>query len=94
MKTFRVAETPSPPRLVTGQCPRVSPQLPDRILPCALPVTSRILCLASVLGLRPFSLIAFPMTFASWGTFTAQSWHSELITVNYKVALKWLALSW
>lgn len=59
MKNFRVVETPSPHRLVTGWCPRVSPRLPDRILSCALPVTSRILCLASVLGLRPFSLSPF-----------------------------------
>ena len=57
-------------------------------------VTPRILCPDSILVLRPFGLIVFPVTFAPRGMFTAQSWQSELITVNYKLALKWLALSW
>lgn len=57
-------------------------------------MTPRILCPASILVLRPFGLIIFPVTFAPQGMFTAQSWQSELITVNYKMALKWLALSW
>ena len=47
-----------------------------------------------ILVLRPFGLIVFPVTFAPRGMFTAQSWRSELITVNYKMALKWLALTW
>lgn len=57
-------------------------------------VIPRILCRASILVLRPFGLIISPMTFAPQGMFTAQSWQSELITVSYKMALKWLALSW